>query len=122
MLLVVDVGNTQTHFGAVREGEIVEHWRFATERSATSDELGATLRGLLALRGLSFDDVSGAVLSSTVPELSPQWSEAAARYLGQQMLVVGAPGVRTGMQIRMDNPREVGADRLVNAIAAWRRF
>ena len=122
MLLVVDVGNTQTHFGAVRDGDIVEHWRLATERSATSDELGATLRSMLALRGLSFADVSSSVLSSTVPELAPQWSEAAARYLGQQMLVVGAPGVRTGMQIRMDNPREVGADRLVNAMAAWHRF
>jgi type III pantothenate kinase len=122
MLLVVDVGNTQTHVGAVRDGAIVEHWRVATERFATSDEIGAALRALLALRGLSFEDVSGSVLSSTVPELSAQWGEAAARYLGHQMLVVGAPGVRTGMQIRVDNPREVGADRLVNAIAAWQRF
>jgi type III pantothenate kinase len=122
MLLVVDVGNTQTHFGAVRDGEIAEHWRFASVRSATSDELGASLRALLALRGLAFEDIDGSVLSSTVPELTPQWSEAVARYLGHEMLVVGAPGVRTGMQIRVDNPREVGADRLVNAIAAWRRF
>ena len=121
MLLVVDVGNTQTHFGAVRDAEIVEHWRFATDRSSTSDQLGAALRSLLALRGLSFEDVSASVLSSTVPELAPEWVEMARRYLEHEMLVVG-PGVKTGMPIRMDNPRELGADRLVNAVAAWARF
>ena len=121
MLLVVDVGNTQTHFGAVRDAEIVEHWRFATDRSSTSDQLGAALRSLLALRGLSFEDVSASVLSSTVPELAPEWVEMARRYLEHEMLVVG-PGVKTAMPIRMDNPRELGADRLVNAVAAWARF
>jgi type III pantothenate kinase len=121
VLLVVDVGNTQTHFGAVRESEVVERWRFATERSSTSDELGATLRNLLALRGLGFEDVTASVLSSTVPELAPEWVEMARRYLAHEMLVVG-PGVKTGMPIRMDNPRELGADRLVNALAAWTRL
>jgi len=121
VLLVVDVGNTQTHFGAVHEGQIVEHWRFATDRSSTSDELAATLRSLLELRGLGFADVSGSVLASTVPELAPQWGAAARRYLDHEMLIVG-PGVKTGMPIRMDNPRELGADRLVNAVAAWERF
>ncbi len=121
MLLVVDVGNTQTYFGAVRDGEIVERWRFASDRSSTSDELGATLRNLLALRSLGFDDVHASVLSSTVPELAPEWVEMARRYLGHEMLVVG-PGVKTGMPIRMDNPRELGADRLVNALAAWTRL
>ena len=121
MLLVVDVGNTQTHFGGVREGEVIERWRFATDRSSTSDELGAALRNLLALRGLGFDDVHASALSSTVPELAPEWVEMARRYLGHEMLVVG-PGVKTGMPIRTDNPRELGADRLVNAVAAWARF
>jgi len=121
VLLVVDVGNTQTHFGAIRDGAIVEHWRFATDRSATSDELGAALRSLLELRGLSFADIDGSALSSTVPELSPEWVQTARRYLNHEMLVVG-PGVRTGIPIRMDNPHELGADRLVNAVAAWARF
>ena len=120
MLLVVDVGNTQTHFGDVREGEVVERWRFATDRSSTSDELGAALRNLLALRGLGFEDVDASALSSTVPELAPEWVEMARRYLGHEMLVVG-PGVKTGMPIRTDNPRELGADRLVNAVAAYER-
>ena len=121
MLLVVDVGNTQTHFGTVRDGDVVERWRFASDRSSTSDELGATLRNLLALRGLAFEDVDASVLSSTVPELAPEWIEMARRYLGHDMLLVG-PGVKTAMPIRMDNPRELGADRLVNALAAWTRF
>src|ERR1700733_13071553 len=72
VLLVVDVGNTHTHFGAVRDGEIAEHWRVATDRTSTSDELAAQLRGLLELRGLGFSDVSASVMSSTVPELAPQ--------------------------------------------------
>ena len=122
MLLVVDVGNTQTHFGVFPDGcaEVAEHWRFATVRQSTGDELGAALSNLLALRGLSFADVGGAIVSSTVPQLSEQWTLMSERYLGQRMLVVG-PAIRTGMPIRIDNPREVGADRLVNAVAAYER-
>jgi len=123
MLLVVDVGNTQTHFGVYPEGatEVAEDWRFATVPESTSDELGSALSNLLSLRGLGFADVSGSIVSSTVPLLSEEWARMAARYLGHEMLIVG-PGLRTGMPIRMDNPREVGADRLVNAIAAYERL
>ncbi len=122
MLLVVDVGNTQTHFGVFREAETVpvEHWRFATVRESTRDELGAALSNLLALRGMGFADVSGSIVSSTVPQLSEQWTQMASSYLGREMLVVG-PSIRTGIPIRIDNPREVGADRLVNAVAAYER-
>ena len=121
MLLVVDVGNTQTHLGASRGEELVHDWRFATVRESTADELGAALRNLLALRDLGFDDLDASILSSTVPQLRPEWTAMAARYLGHEMPVVG-PGVRTGMPIRMDNPREVGADRLVNSVAAYERI
>ena len=121
MLLVVDVGNTQTHFGAYDGDRLVEHWRFATVRTSTSDELGAALRNLLALRALGFDDIDASIVSSTVPALRPEWQAMAARYLGHEMPVVG-PGVKTGMPIRIDNPRELGADRLVNAVAAYDRF
>ena len=120
MLLVVDVGNTQTHLGAFRGEELVHDWRFATVRESTADELGAALRNLLALRDLGFDDLDASILSSTVPQLRPEWTAMAERYLGHEMPVVG-PGVRTGMPIRMDNPREVGADRLVNSVAAYER-
>jgi type III pantothenate kinase len=122
VLLVVDVGNTQTHFGVFPDGKDVvsEHWRFATVRESTGDELGAKLGNLLGLRGLSFGDVERSIISSTVPQLAEQWTQMARRYLGHEMLVVG-PAIRTGMPIRIDNPREVGADRLVNAVAAYER-
>ena len=122
MLLVVDVGNTQTHFGVfpAGEAEIAEHWRFATVRESTRDELGAALANLLALRGLRFEDIGSSIVSSTVPQLSQEWTAMADRYLGHRMLVVG-PSIRTGMPIRYDNPHEVGADRLANAVAAYDR-
>ena len=122
MLLVVDVGNTQTHFGVIGAGEteIAEHWRFATVRESTGDELAAALSNLLGLRGLSFNDVDCSIVSSTVPQLSEQWTEMSELYLDHEMLVVG-PSVKTGMPIRVDNPHEVGADRLVNAVAAYER-
>lgn len=118
VLLVVDVGNTQTHFGTYDGDVLVEHFRFATVRTSTSDELGAALGNLLALRGLAFTDLEASIVSSTVPQLRPEWTAMAARYLGHDMPVVG-PGVKTGMPIRLDNPRELGADRLVNAVAAF---
>jgi type III pantothenate kinase len=123
MLLVVDVGNTQTHFGVfLDDGEVpIEDWRFATVRDSTRDELGAALSNLMALRGMGFADIASSIVSSTVPQLSEQWTLMADRYLGHEMLVVG-PAIRTGMPIRIDNPYEVGADRLVNAVAAYERL
>ncbi len=103
MLLAVDVGNTQTHFGAFAGEQLLEHWRFATVRQSTADELGAALSSLLDLRGYGFDDLDASIVSSTVPQLEPEWTAMAERYLGHQMLVVG-PGTKTGMAIRYDNP------------------
>jgi type III pantothenate kinase len=120
MLLVVDVGNTQTHFGTFRGTELLEHWRFATVRESTADELGAQLANLLSLRGVSFGDLDASIVSSTVPQLGAEWHQVGERYLGHETLIVG-PGIRTGMPIRYENPREIGADRLVNAIAAYER-
>jgi type III pantothenate kinase len=121
MLLVLDVGNTQTHFGTFDGEELTQHWRFATVRESTADELGAKLANLLQLRGLSFDDVDASIVSSTVPQLGSEWRVVGERYLGHQTVVVG-PGIRTGMPIRYENPREIGADRLVNAVAAFERI
>jgi type III pantothenate kinase len=120
VLLVVDVGNTQTHFGTYRDGELVEHWRFTTVRDSTADELGAVLRNLLELRGIGLADLDASIVSSTVPQLRPEWEAMAARYLDHRMLAVG-PGIKTGMALRYDNPREIGPDRLVNAVAAYER-
>ncbi len=122
MLLVVDVGNTQTHFGVFAEGqpEVAEHWRFATVRESTQDELGAALTNLLALRNMRLHDISASIVSSTVPQLSVEWTAMAERYLSHGMLVVG-PSIKTGMAIRYDNPHEVGADRIANAVAGYDR-
>ena len=118
VLLAVDVGNTQTHFATWDGERLVEHWRFATVRESTADELGAALRNLVELRGVGLADLNASIVSSTVPQLIPEWVEMGRRYLGHEMAVVG-PGLRMGMPIRIDNPRELGADRIVNAVAAY---
>ncbi len=118
MLLAIDVGNTQTHVGAFRGEELAEHWRFQTRAGATGDELAERLSGLMELRAVGFSDLEGIVVSSVVPPLGNEYRQLAERYLEVDCLLVG-PGVKTGMAIEIDNPTEVGADRLVNAIAAY---
>jgi type III pantothenate kinase len=121
VLLAVDVGNTQTHLGAFEGEQLVEHWRFQTRSGATGDELAERIAGLLALSEMSLDDVDAVCVSSVVPPLGTQYEQLAARYIDAECLTIG-PGVKTGMPIRIDNPLEVGADRLVNSIAAYERF
>jgi type III pantothenate kinase len=116
MLLAVDVGNTQTALGLYRDAELTDHFRLATDRSRTGDELGVTLSALLEL-----EDVDGVCLSTTVPALLREWELVAERWLKAPLLVVG-PGTRTGIAIRYDDPREVGPDRIVNAVAASDRY
>jgi type III pantothenate kinase len=117
MLLAVDVGNTQTHVGAFDGQELARDWRLATTPNATADELAATISDLLALDGLSFGSLSGAILSTVVPQLGPEYEQLTERHMGKRCLIVG-PSVKTGMPILVDNPHELGADRLVNAVAA----
>ena len=117
MLLVVDVGNTNTVLGAM-DGLRVEHrWRVSSV-VRTTDEFGLLLLQLLAHRGLGAADIDGFIVSCVVPSIVYAIEKAARRYLNQDALVVGK-GMRTGMRVRTDNPREVGADRIVNAVAAW---
>ncbi len=116
MLLAVDVGNTQTALGLYEGAELSEHWRLATERSSTADELGVLLAGLL-----DFGVVDGICLASTVPVLVREWTALADKWAGASLLVV-EPGVKTGIPIRYDDPREVGPDRIVNAVAAKERY
>ncbi len=116
MLLAVDVGNTQTALGLYRGEELTDSFRLATDRSRTGDELGVTLSALLDL-----DAVDGVCLSTTVPALQREWESVAERWLRAPLLVVG-PGTRTGIAIRYDDPREVGPDRIVNAVAACERY
>jgi type III pantothenate kinase len=121
MLLAVDVGNTQTHLGAFDGERLVEHWRFQTRAGATGDELAERIAGMLALSGVGFEDLDAVCVSSVVPPLGTQYEQLTERYTEASCLCIG-PGVKTGMPIRIDNPLEVGADRLVNAVAAYARF
>ena len=116
MLLAVDVGNTQTVLGLYDGEGLTENWRLATERTRTGDELGVLLGGMLDL-----DAVDGICLSSTVPALIREWERVAERWAEAPILVVG-PGVKTGIPIRYDDPREVGPDRIVNSVAAKERY
>src|SRR5688500_9770612 len=109
MLLVVDIGNTQTHLGAFDGTELREHWRFQTRAGATADELADRIDGLMSLRGLKLSALGATIVSSVVPPLTHEYEEIGKRYLGSECLVVG-PGIKTGMPIRIDNPYEVGAD------------
>ena len=118
MLLTIDVGNTQTHVGAFDGPELVEHWRFSTDRQTTGDELAATLHSLLALRDIGFDQIDGEAVSSVVPRLVSEYRHMFERYLEREALIVG-PGTRTGMPILLENPHELGPDRLVNAVAGY---
>ena len=119
MLLAIDVGNTQTHIGMFRGDDLVEHWRFATSRTTTNDELAIRVAALLRLRGLTLDEVDGAIVASVVPQQDSEWTALNDRYFHGRLVMVGGEGVKLGMPIRTDNPREVGADRLMNAVAAF---
>ena len=110
------MGNTQTALGLYGQDGLADHWRVATERSTTADELGVLLSGLLDL-----DGVEGICLSATVPVLVREWEELARKWAHAPILVVG-PGVKTGIAIRYDDPREVGPDRIVNSVAAKERY
>src|SRR5689334_20041022 len=116
MLLAVDVGNTQTVFGLFDGEALTEHWRIATERSRSGDELGAMFRSFLDL-----DRVDGICVSTTVPQLARAYAEFVGRYTRAELLEVG-PGIKTGMPMRYDDPREVGPDRIANAVAAAARY
>ncbi|MEA2374045.1 MAG: type pantothenate kinase [Thermoleophilaceae bacterium] len=118
MLLAIDLGNTQTHIGMFRGDQLIESWRLATVRETTADELATLLVNLLALRDLRLRDVDAAILSSVVPQLTPEYQRLSDSYLDSTLHVVG-PGTKTGMDIRIDRPQELGTDRLVNAVAAW---
>ncbi len=118
MLLAIDAGNTQTHLGLFDGEELVEHWRLATVRTATTDELAVTFSSLLELRGMALGDVDGAIVSSVVPQLTQEYHRLSERQFDGTLVVV-SPAVKTGMPIRIRSPHELGTDRLMNAVAAY---
>lgn len=121
VLLAVDVGNTNVMLGVYDGNELKVSWRISTNRQQTGDEYGIILKNLFAQAGIKEKALSGIVLSSVVPPLMFSLEEMALRYFNIQPLVVG-PGVKTGINILMENPREVGADRIVNAVAGYELY
>lgn len=121
MLLAVDVGNTQTVLGFYDGKTLTRHFRVESSKGRTVDEYHALLASFLGIAGLRREDVHGSILASVVPALTDTFARAVERAFGHATLIVG-PGMRTGMPILYENPREVGADRIVNAIAAYDRI
>ena len=121
MLLVIDVGNTNIVLGIFKDQELVDHWRVSTDRLRTTDEYGVLIRHLFYLNGVNSEEIDAIIISSVAPPVMPTLERMCQRYFGLTPLVIG-PGVKTGMDIKYDNPREVGADRIVNAVAAYEKF
>ncbi|MGA2481910.1 MAG: type III pantothenate kinase [Candidatus Acidiferrales bacterium] len=121
MLLTMDVGNTDTVLGLFREKELVAHWRLTTVHNQTVDEYGILTRNLFTLSGLDREAMEGIIISSVVPPVNSTLAEMSERYFHLQALFV-EPGVKTGMPVHYDNPQEVGADRIVNGVAAFRKY
>jgi type III pantothenate kinase len=125
MLLAIDVGNTQTLIGLYPdhrdEADLVDHWRLATNDERTSDEYALTVQEFLGFGDFGLEDITGTAISSVVPRVTAALRMMCAKYLAAPPVVI-EPGIKTGMPIRYDDPREVGADRLANAIGAFDRF
>jgi type III pantothenate kinase len=121
MLLTLDVGNTNTVLGLFRDAELVAHWRLTTARDQTVDEYGILTRELFTLAEIDPASVTGVIISSVVPPLNPTLEEMSERYFHVKALFI-EPGVKTGMAVLYDNPQEVGADRIVNSVAAFAKY
>ncbi|CAK7040750.1 type III pantothenate kinase [Tissierella carlieri] len=121
LLLVIDVGNTNVVFGVYKDKQLLYDWRIATEKDRTSDEYGLLFEQIFRYHGLDPKEVKDVIISSVVPPLMHTLPAMSIKYFGIDPIVVG-PGVKTGMNIKYDNPREVGADRIVNAVAAYEKY
>ncbi len=122
MLLAIDSGNTNVVFAVFEDGEIRGEWRSSNDTNRTADEYGVWLTQLAAIEGLTRDDVTAAIIANVVPAASYDLLMLCRRYFNCEPLVVGEPGVDLGLEVKVDNPDEVGSDRLVNAVAAGERY
>lgn len=121
MILVIDVGNTNIVLGIYEEKKLVNFWRVKTDAEKTSDEYGMIISQLFASQDYKFSDIEAVVISSVVPPIMYALDHMARKYFGKDPLIVG-PGIKTGINIKLDNPKEVGADRIVNAVAAYEMY
>lgn len=121
MLLVVDIGNSNIVLGTYENKELQRHWRISTDRQRTGDEYGMLINNLFNYHKMSIEDIEAIIISSVVPSLIVPFSKMCERYFHVKPLIVG-PGTKTGICIKYENPREVGADRIVNAVAAYHKY
>ncbi len=121
MILVFDVGNTNTVLGVYKDKSLINFWRISTDRNKTSDEYGMLIDRLFKYNGLKLKDIEAVVISSVVPQLMYSLEAMSIKYCNKVPLIVG-PGIKTGINVRLDNPRELGADRIVNAVSAYHRY
>ncbi|MCT6926126.1 type III pantothenate kinase [Metasolibacillus sp.] len=121
MILVMDAGNTNIIFGIYDNHQLLQNWRIVTERSKTEDEYAMQLKAFFSHEGISFEQIEGIIISSVVPPIMFALQRMCEKYFHIKPLIVG-PGVKTGLNIKYENPREVGADRIVNAVAALTEY
>lgn len=121
MMLAVDIGNTNIVLGVYRKRELLHHFRLSTARQSTVDEYGVMIHNLFHMSGISVKEVEGVIISSVVPPLVKTIEDMCIKYIGKDPLIVG-PGIKTGLNLRYENPREIGADRIVNAVAAIEQY
>jgi len=120
MLLAIDIGNTNIALGVFQEKKLIQHWKIQTEKEKTSDEYGVTLLNLFSLSGPEKTDIESVIISSVVPPLTPIFEDLSKSLFQVKPVIVG-PGLKTGMAILYENPLEVGADRVVAAVAAYEK-
>lgn len=121
MIFVLDVGNTNTVLGVYDQDTLKHHWRIETNRNKTEDEYGMLIKSLLSHENISYSDITGIIISSVVPPIMFALERMCKKYFNLNPLVVG-PGIKTGLNIKYENPREVGADRIVNAVAGIAQY
>lgn len=121
MILVMDIGNTNMVLGAYENRKLLHHWRLGANRATTADEYGMIVYNLFSHAGIRLDQIEGVIISTVVPPIMPAIETMCRTYIKREPLIVG-PGIKTGLNIRYENPRDVGADRIVNAVAAIERY
>ena len=121
MLLAVDVGNTNTVYGVYKDDTLITYWRMTTSLNRTSDEIGTTLKSFFDNEKIKFSDIDDVIIASVVPQIMYSLEHAIRKYLDIEPMIIG-PGIKTGIHIKIDNPKELGADRIVNAVGAIEKY
>ena len=121
MLLAFDVGNTNIVLGVFKDGRMITNWRLETDNNKSADEYGMIISQLFKYEGLKVENVKDVIISTVVPSVLFTLQHLSVKYFNRKAMVIG-PGIRTGLIVKYDNPKQVGADRIVNAVAAHAKY